>query len=54
MSVHPSDITSSVSEMRLSAAKKLDGLKNNKAPMSIEANVLQVGEDVGNKQVMSK
>tara|TARA_B110000908_G_scaffold165155_1_gene214156 strand:- start:663 stop:827 length:165 start_codon:yes stop_codon:yes gene_type:complete len=54
MSVHPSDITSSVSEMRLSAAKKLDGQKNNKAPMSIEANVLQVGEDVGNKQVMSK
>jgi hypothetical protein len=54
MSVHPSDITSSVSEMRFSEAKKLNGIKNNKAPMSIEANVLQVGEYIGNKQGMSK
>jgi len=33
---------------------KLNGIKNNKAPMSIEANVLQVEEYVGNKQCISK
>jgi len=52
MSVHPDDITSSVSVIRLSEPKKLNGIKNNKAPMSIEANDLQVGADEGNKQGM--
>jgi hypothetical protein len=46
MSVHPSDITSSVSELRLSAAMDLNGIKSNKAPMIIETNVLQIEEYV--------
>ena len=54
MSVHPDDITSSIAERGLSDARKLNGIKNNKAPISTEANDLQVGKDVGNKQGMSK
>ena len=53
MSVHPKEIASSVSVIRFSDPKKLNGIKNNKAPKSIEANVLQVVVDVGNKQGMS-
>ena len=52
MSVHPTEIASSVSVVRFSEPKKLNGMKNNKAPKSIEASVLQV-VDVGNKQGMS-